>query len=181
MVWPGGCDRLNKDSCGRLKVGICWRSSLRTTRRSQQYADIASLAQILQVPGVQFFNLQYDECADELFRLNEESGASILDFPEVDMLNDIDEVSALVSHLVLVISAQTAVVAIAAGVGVKTWNFLSDGSWPLLGTSRQPFLPAVEKIYLRKWNESWRPHFTRLADDLSALVRARSEKNLSGK
>lgn len=153
----------------QLKVGICWRSKLQTTRRSQQYANIDDWAEVLRLAGVTLINLQYDQCADELKQAKEKYGAEIIDFPELDMHNDLDETSAMISQLDLVISAPTAVAMMAAGLGVRTWNVLADYAWTLLGTKRHPFMPAIERIYGRAWNRPWAEYLAQAARDVEAL------------
>lgn len=148
------------------KIGICWRSKLQTTRRSQQYAQLEDWLPLLQVPGVTFINLQYDNADSELQRLLEEHGIDVIRFPELDMHDDLDETSAMISALDLVISAPTAVAMMASAIGKTTWNVLADYSWTLLGTKRHPFMPAIEKIYARNWNVPWRDYLAQAAHDV---------------
>lgn len=163
-------ERLKSQFPTGLKVGICWRSRIRTTRRSLQYAGIESMQSLLAVPGVNFINLQYDQCADELAYARTEFGAAITNFLEVDMHNDFDETCALIANLDLVITAPTAVAMLSGGLGVKTWNFMANNPWTMLGTKRLPFMPAIERVYRRRWDADWQSVMARIAEDLGSLA-----------
>lgn len=151
------------------KIGICWRSKLQTTRRSQQYARLEDWQEVFALKGVTFINLQYDECRAELTKARDEYGVDIIDFPELNMHDDLDETSAMISQLDLVVSAPTAVAMMSAGLGVPTWNVLADYAWPLFGTKRHPFMPAIEKVYARAWNRPWADYLAQVAADLRQL------------
>ena len=164
--WKQRLDALSE----KPKVGICWRSKLQTTRRSQQYTRLDDWKKVLSTRGVEFINLQYDESRNEIAKARDEYGAQIITFPELDMFNDLDETSAMMSQLDLVISAPTAVAMMAGGIGVRTWNILADYSWPLFGTRRHPFMPAIEKAYARAWNIPWTEYLAQIAVDLEAIA-----------
>lgn len=83
---------------------------------------------------------------DDLRRLREEAGFDINDFNNLDLMNDIDRIVALMSVLDLVVCVPNTNVHLAASVGttvwmpfVKTWGCL----WVLDGIE-VPWYPSVE-------------------------------------
>lgn len=127
------------------KIGICWRSGLQTPERKRFYTELAAWGPILTLPGLRFVNLQYDECAEELADAAKEFGIAIADFSELDQRNDLDETAALISALDMVVSAPTAVQAMAGALGVPT--LLLGSSWLTFSSGRFPFQPSVTLVH----------------------------------
>ncbi len=152
-----------------LKVGVCWRSSNATGRRAESVTAISEWGEILRVPGVEFINLQYDECRAELELAKTSFGAAIHHFDEVDMYDDLDETAALVTALDLVISAPTSVSVLAPALGVPTWqlNYIED--WRAFGRDANPWYPSL-KSWTRNWDEGWSSVLGRIANELRRLA-----------
>ncbi|PDT80570.1 hypothetical protein CO676_26580 [Sinorhizobium sp. BJ1] len=106
---------------GRLLVGINWRSSVSTFSRNLHYLNVEELAPIFEIEGVQFVNLQYDECSEELAWVEERFPGKLINFSDLDQFDDIDGVAALMSELDLVIAPATTVAELAGACGVPTW------------------------------------------------------------
>lgn len=106
-----------------LRVGICWRSSLTTRSRNVHYLDVDNLVPLFEIDGIQFVNLQYDDCTHELAWLEERFPGKIVNFDEVDQYNDFDSVAGIMSNLDLVIAPATTVAEFAAALGCHTWLF----------------------------------------------------------
>ncbi|MEP4558968.1 hypothetical protein [Cobetia amphilecti] len=107
----------------KLTVGLSWRSSLSTSARNEHYLSIEQLAPLFDIPGVQFVNLQYDDCQDELEWVESNYPGKIIDFDDIDQYNDFDSVSALMSCMDLVISPATTVAELSGALGCTTWLF----------------------------------------------------------
>ena len=160
-----------------LKVGICWRSGLRVSDRYKHYTTLEDWGPLFAIPGVCFVNLQYDECATELADARERFGINIIDFSEIDLRNDQDEVAALMSALDLVISAATAVAALAGALGRPTWRFSSTYGWTSLGTDYLPFSLTTRLFDKPLPDEPWGPVFERMAAELCEWVTHGSPQN----
>lgn len=128
-----------------LKVGICWRSGLRTPLREGGFTELDQWRHVFSVPGVQWVNAQYGECEEELCRAEVSFGIKVHRPPRLDMFNDLDDVSALLSAMDLVITAGTSVHVISGAVGTAT---LLLGAAPVmsLGTVTEPWFKRVEQI-----------------------------------
>jgi len=108
-------------------VGISWRSSLTNYIRNNDYLSVEELSQIFALDNIQFVNLQYDECSDELAWINEKFPGKILNFEDIDQFNDFEEVAALMSCLDLIVAPATTVVELAGALGCPTF-LLSNAS-----------------------------------------------------
>jgi tetratricopeptide (TPR) repeat protein len=149
------------------KIGVCWRSSMRSGLRNHCYAEIAQWAEIFSLSGVTLVNLQYDECQDELAEIRQTSGVELASFPELDMYNDLDETCAMISQLNAVITAPTAISRQAGALGVRTYLMTVRGDWTSLGQHEDPWMSNVLKYY-RAGNEPWSTPFSQAIDDLKA-------------
>ena len=103
---------------------------------------------LFAIPGVQFVNLQYGDCAEELAAAAKTFGRPIYHFDDADPLGDLDDFAAKVAALDLVISIGNATVHLAAALGVPTWalgSFLPQWRWGVAG-ERTPWYPSVRII-----------------------------------
>ncbi|CAN5232560.1 hypothetical protein BH11PSE11_BH11PSE11_16500 [soil metagenome] len=128
-----------------LKVGICWRSGLVVGERHKNYSELTQWGEIFDLSAVQFVNLQYDECTDELRAVEQKFGVEVARFPELDLKNELDDTTALISALDIVISAGTAVSELAGAAGVETYRLdLFGKPMDALGTGRSPWHPKMK-------------------------------------
>lgn len=121
------------------KIGLCWRSMLTSGQRRKYFRNIDAWAKLLSVPGVNFINLQYGDCAEELRHAREKLGIVIHEMPGLDLKSDLDGAAALSSALDLAIAAPTAAAALAASTGTETWFVAMGRVWPQLGTENYPW------------------------------------------
>ena len=156
---------------GGLKVGFCWRSGNQIGVRVLEYSSLSQWGPIFAVPGVHFVNLQYDECRSELDRARSEFDVTLHQFPEVDMFDDLDETAALMKALDLVISAQTAVRALAGALGVPCWQMSRGADWSACGAENNPWYPVM-KCFRCTWEQPWSEIIERIASELHRAVLA---------
>lgn len=141
--WRG---RLNAFG-SEIKVGICWRSGLRTASRQKYYSELSAWGEILKTSDVRFVSLQYDDCKEELALAEKEFGIQIETFRDVDLFNDFEASAALISALDLVISAGTATCALSGALGQKTWRIDSYATaWDTFGTQQPQMLRSITKF-----------------------------------
>jgi capsular polysaccharide export protein len=111
---------------GVFHVGICWRSSLTTYSRNVNYLAVEELTPLFGVENIQFVNLQYDECEEELNWIHKNFPGRMLNFDEIDQFNDFESVAALMKCMDLVIAPATSVAELAAALGCPTLLFCNS-------------------------------------------------------
>jgi tetratricopeptide (TPR) repeat protein len=124
---------------GKKLVGICWRSGKVDAQRSKNYLPLAAFEQILKLDNCVIVKLQYGECEPEVVCLERELGVRVLRWSDVDLMNNQEQVAALVSQLDVVVSAGTAVAEMTAAVGTKLIRFGRGGGWRFLGQKNFPW------------------------------------------
>ena len=101
-----------------LKVGLLWRSNLLLGQRKSMYLEINDFASVLDVDGVEFHSVQH-RITDSERAYCVANGVFVHD--DIDLYNDFDGMSDLLSSLDLVIGISSVPAELAAALGVKVW------------------------------------------------------------
>ena len=166
-------ERLPDD--GALRVGLCWAGQARPwlpgfsgldQRRSTQLATLASLA---VVPGMQFVSLQKGPAREEA----RTAGFALLDV--MDDVHDFADTAALVANLDLVISVDTSVVHLAGALGKPVFLLdRYDNCWRWLsGRGNSPWYPTL-RIFRQLRSGDWGPVIEAVATALAELTASSS-------
>jgi len=150
-------------------VGLCWRSMLLTTQRKKFFSPMEAWRAPLSLTGVKFINLQYGDCKADLAYAREKLGATITNFEDLDLKNNLDDNAALCAALDLAVSAPTAAAALAAGTGTETWFLTAGKVWPQLGTETYPWY-AKTRVLTPPTFGDWPTLMQTLATDLAAFA-----------
>jgi capsular polysaccharide export protein len=111
---------------GNIKlVGLSWRSSLTSHSRNESYLYVEELSPIFNISGLQYVNLQYDECQNELDWIEQRYPGKIINISEIDLYNDFDSLAALMKCMDLIIAPATNIIEFAGALGCPAW-FLSN-------------------------------------------------------
>jgi tetratricopeptide (TPR) repeat protein len=154
--------RLSSVGPGR-KIGLCWRSGLVTPERKRHYAPLEAWQPVLTAPGVQWINLQYDDCEAELIDIEQRWGVRVHRWPGHDLRNNIESVLGLIANLEGVVTAPTAVSSLAGAVGVRTWQVDSGSDWTAFGEDRSPWFPSIELVRRQADEPDWNRVMTEIA------------------
>lgn len=156
------------------RVGVCWRSGLLTAERQRHYAPLAAWAPVWRVRGVNWINLQYDECEQELAEVERTYGIRVHRWPGDDLKQDLESVVGLLSSLDAVVTAPTAVSSLAGATGVRTWQTDSGNDWTVFGRDRSPWWPTIA---LRRKGQGgdWGAVLQTVATELTQLVHDEAE------
>ncbi len=148
------------------RIGICWRSGLLTPERARHYSSLAQWGPLFAVAGVQWINLQYGDCEAELIDAERQFRTRVHRWGEVDLKDDLESVVGLLGHLDAVVTAPTAVVALAGACGLPTWQVDSGSEWSVFGEDRSPWFPSVRLAWLDR-EKGWSEVLARVAGDLT--------------
>jgi len=159
---------LADEAPGQRRLGLCWRSGLKTADRSKYYPLIQDCLALLDVPGLRLVALQYDDFASEIAGVWPSDRPALLVPPDLDRRNDLDGVAALIGALDGVLAADTAVLALAGAVGAPTVSFSRRPSWVALGQPRSPWYRSVVGAH-RAPDESWESLMRRIAGELAGI------------
>jgi ADP-heptose:LPS heptosyltransferase len=147
---------------GELKVGLVWKGNPRFENdAARSLPDFATLAPLLQVPGVRWFSLQKGE---------DEVGEGITDLaPAID---DFADTAALMAGLDLVITVDTACAHLAGALGKPCWvllpAWLPDWRW-LADRADTPWYPHVMRLFRQRRDGAW----DEVVNDVAAALAAR--------
>ncbi len=136
---------------GALKVGISWRGGKDAETRRQRSIPLELWRPILQVPGVRFVNLQYGSSAAEAALVRNRFDIPLDDGADCDPLLDLDDFTAKIAALDLVLSVDNSTVHLAAAIGRSVWTllpFCSDWRWMLEGETT-PWYPTMRLLRCR--------------------------------
>jgi len=151
-------------------VGLCWRSRRERVTAGIYYPPLESFEPILTTPGLRFLSLQYDEPEQDIAWLRDRFGVAVEVLSDIDMMDDIESVAALISVADHVVTANTSVLHLSGAIGAPT-SLLDYGfGWYTLGAGRYPWYPSVH-YHARMPDQGWEVPAQQAADDLSGLAR----------
>ncbi len=127
--WKEILDELPHD----ISVGIAWRSGIRHAKRARNYATLLDWEPILKQKNINFINVQYGDCAEELEELERETGIKINTLDDLDLKDDFDGTTAMMQSLDLVIGPSAAPIMQSALSGVQTWYLTTGLPWWAFG------------------------------------------------
>ena len=152
------------------KVGICWRSGMRSADRNRYYTSLDQWGPIFDVPSVHFVSLQYDDCKAELDAARAKHGVEIHMPDGIDLKNNLDDAAALTAALDLVLSAPTSVGMTAIGVGTELWSLMRMlPFWSFGGKDRSP-LHAKSRIFVWPEGSGWTEVIEKVGAELKKLA-----------
>ncbi len=157
-----------------LKVGISWRGGRKPGVRRSRSTTLDQWIPVLRTPGVQFINLQYGECRQELATCPEQHGISIHDWDDADPVADLDDFAAQIAALDLVISIDNATVHMSGALGVPVWTllpFAADYRW-MTGTDTSPWYPSMT-LFRQPEPRDWKTVFDRVVCELGVCFHSR--------
>ena len=124
------------------RYGILWKSKLMTGNRLKFFAAKDLWGQTLQVEGCSFINLQYGDTEEDLKHFKDKFGVNLITPPDIDLMNDLDDLAALCCAMDAVVGPMNATTNIAAACGAPTWLVIGHNSWNMMNTGRIPYYPA---------------------------------------
>ena len=157
---------------GKRLVGISWKSTHISQRRAKSKSTfLKHWIPVLSQPDCYFINLQYGDTEEELTQLELDAGLKIYQDLEIDPLVNLDDFSAQISALDLVISTSNTTVHMAGSLGKDVWTLLPhipDWRWTLEMEESlwYPKMRLFRQIRIGDWEDV----FQRVSYSLSAAT-----------
>lgn len=172
------------DGGAKFRVGISWAGGLKKTRADMRTIPLPMWEEVLTVPGVEWYSLQYQnqEAADEVANMSAKLGVTINHWG--DVAGNWPELNGFLPNLDLLITVNTSIHHLAGGMGVKqwcltpkyaAWRYGVQGESPWYGncTMYRQELPREAVVHPGD-SKPWEPVMKRVASDLRALVGGKS-------
>ncbi|MBR0568018.1 tetratricopeptide repeat protein [Azoarcus sp. L1K30] len=150
---------------GRPRIGISWRGGTEHTRTAVRSLDATAFAPLSKACDAEWVCLQYGKVETDVQRCGE-TGLDLHYWPE--SISDLDEFSALISSLDLVISVCNTTVHYAGALGTPVWVLAPKiPEWRYgLKSSSMPWYPS-SRIFRQQHSGDWN---TLLEDVRRALL-----------
>lgn len=146
-----------------LKVGLVWRGSDADPARR---LDINQLRPLSMIPGISWYGLQKEGPGEPSVYENatwlSPTGRDLIDFSDT---------AAIITHLDLVISIDTAVAHLAGAMGKPVWvllPFIPDWRW-FLDASKSPWYETM-RLFRQPTAGDWRSPVTAVSEALKSLL-----------
>ena len=156
-------------SAERVSVGIVWAGNPAHKNDYNRSCPFTELEALTRVQGVQVFSLQKGAPADNLH--SSPFGERVIGLGEE--LTDFCETAAVISHMDVVISVDTAVAHLAGAMGKRIWTLLPyapDWRW-LLDRDDSPWYPTM-RLFRQSRPGDWKGVLENVGRELSAIVAA---------
>ena len=127
---------------------------MKTAERRLEYTQLDQWDELFAIPGVNWINLQYDDCERDLQMAERNFGITIHRWDWLDLMNDFEEVAALMTCLDLVVAPRSAVSMLGGALGAPTVMMGNRWDWSDLGTDTSPWFPTIQLVY-RHLGEEW--------------------------
>lgn len=147
---------------GLIRAGLVWNGSNYNPARS---IPVGVISQLLDVPGVEFYNLQ---AGPERFDLSGKRSKIPQLFGEGE---SVLPAASLVGALDLLVTVDTMTAHLAGALGRPVWTLLpyrSDWRW-MLNREDTPWYPTMRLVRQKQPGE-WEPVIRKVKSDLAALV-----------
>ena len=133
----------------KFKVGVSWKS-LNNNYAEQKSLNLEKLLDILRLPNIDFFNLQYGNIYKEIKDFNFKHNVNLINLKDVDLLNDFLKIASLLKNLDLFITVSNSTAHLAGALGVKTllikpFNQATFFYWHQK-TNKTPWYPSIDLI-----------------------------------
>ena len=104
-------------------IGICWRGGRTAGQVQKRALSLSTILEKLPIDG-NYVNLQYGFVEDEISSAEKETGRKVLNFSEVNPINEIDHQFAIMSNLDHIITVQGTIVHMAGALSIPTTGLI---------------------------------------------------------
>ena len=155
------------DGGAKLAVGLVWAASHGHERSRQRSVKVAELFDLVTVPGVKLWSLQFAPYAQELV----ETGGDAFIGDATAGVTDFADTAAILQHFDLVITVDTAMVHLAGALGVKCFMLNPINPCWRWCNGASPWYGSVE-LFDQVTIDNWRAPIAAIKDRVAAMVKA---------
>jgi tetratricopeptide (TPR) repeat protein len=151
---------------GVFKIGVVWQGNPRHRWDRHRSVPLTQLAPLAQVPGVQLISLQKGAGSEQVAEAAGVCPVLVLDGLDEDGGAFLDT-AAVLKHLDLVVTVDTALAHLAGALGVPVWlalSVLADWRW-LREREDTPWYPGM-RLFRQRTLGAWDEVFQRMAGEL---------------
>jgi hypothetical protein len=163
--------RLSREGCA--VVGLSWISKAPFGGRSKS-ARLADFGPLLRMPGLRFVDLQYGDTSAERAAIERDLGVRVERLPDIDTMNDIDGLAALIAACDAVATVSNTTAHLAGALGQRTWVMVPHGHARIWYWFRDkpesPWYPHV-RVRHQQRGQPWSDLAAGVAEDLAASLR----------
>ena len=163
---------------GKINVGVCWKSANVEGSRRNHYTNIKHWLPVFAIEGINFVNLYYGDSEEDLKWVEAQTGVKVLTPEGIDLRNDIDELSALIASVDLVVGANTAPIELSMAVrGASTWmlpfrHFDTKDAF-YFGQAYYPWAPAAKPIF----GDGFQKTMDLVAEELAYVMQTKNPRH----
>lgn len=171
-------DNNSKTRPPKRRIGISWRggSGIERERRS---VDLSLWLPILEMPDVNFINLQYDVQQSELESIKT-LGVNIFSDDTVNPLENFDAFSSLVSSCDIIITVDNSTAHLAGALGIPNWILLPYApNWRWGENGNKSYWYQSAKLFRQNDTEDWKEVVKAVATQLKGDLRKLASNTLS--
>ena len=154
---------------GLLKVGLVWKGSYKHQRNAWRSPGLAALKPLLDIDGIHWVSLQKE---DEMRDLRDVAMASRIN-PLGAQFQNFTDTAAVITHLDLVISPDTAVAHLAGALNQPVWimlPYVAEWRW-LMDRADSPWYPSM-RLFRQHVRQDWSSTVSKIAYNLKLLVQS---------
>ena len=140
------------------RVGLCWQGNPKNSRDSQRSFPLETFRPLMSVPGCSFYSLQRDDTTSGMKNL---------------VGGDFYDSAAMIAHLDLVITVDTAVAHLAGAMGKPVWILIglnNDWRWGMRGESNHSSWYKSDTLFWQKERGNWALVVKEVREKLSETV-----------
>jgi Family of unknown function (DUF6165)/Tetratricopeptide repeat len=156
-----------------FKVGVCWQGSVTFKGNVFRSMPLSQFASLAQVPGVTLVNLQKGPGVEQIEA--NRTNVPVHVFDDLDRDAAFVDSAAILQHLDLVITSDTAIAHLAGALARPVWVVVSmgcDWRW-LIGRSDSPWYPTM-RLFRQKAFGNWPGVFHEVAEALKEKLAGKS-------
>lgn len=117
---------LDASKFSKIRCGLSWKSS--RVKSVDKNITILALSSLLSIKGINFVNLQYGDVIDEVSAIKNNLGVNIEIIEDVNLYDDIDGLSSILSECNIVITTSNSTAHLAGALGIETLLLLPSGN-----------------------------------------------------